>query len=182
MDQDGRGITRRGLMFGAAGVALGGLAGCGTGGARSSVQAVPAGTTAPAASAATASPTPTAAVDPAAVKANELGMIPVMMFHRLTNNIQGDYDTTPADFRKRLQTMFQAGFRPVRTIDLVNGHFDMPAGYTPAVMSFDDGYSEQFAMDTGGNIDPNSAVGIMLDVCKQFPDCKPAGSLNINKD
>jgi hypothetical protein len=121
-------------------------------------------------------------VDPAAVKANELGLVPVMMFHRLTDNIQGDYDTTQAEFRRRLQTMFAAGYRPVRTIDLVDGHFDLPAGYTPAVMSFDDGYTEQFGMDSAGNVDPNTAVGIMLEVCKQFPDCRPAGSFNINKD
>ncbi|HEX3610375.1 MAG TPA: polysaccharide deacetylase family protein [Sporichthyaceae bacterium] len=187
MEQERGGLSRRELMLGAAGLAAaGGLAGCGAQKGVASAQAAPAApaasATPSAASVAAAAPSPAASVDPASVKANELGMIPVMMFHRLTNNIQGDYDTTPADFRKRLQTMFQAGFRPVRTIDLVNGHFDMPAGYTPAVMSFDDGYSEQFAMDTGGNIDPNSAVGIMLDVCKQFPDCKPAGSLNINKD
>ncbi|HEX3826692.1 MAG TPA: polysaccharide deacetylase family protein [Sporichthyaceae bacterium] len=186
METENSGISRRALVMGAAGLALGGgLAGCSQGQGLASAQAQPAAPAAPAAPEATHTPTAApspAAADPASVKANELGLIPVMMFHRLTENIQGDYDTTPAEFRRRLQTMFAAGYRPVRTIDLVNGKFDMPAGYTPAVMTFDDGYTEQFGMDAAGNVDPASAVGIMLDVCKQFPDCKPAGSLNINKD
>jgi hypothetical protein len=98
------------------------------------------------------------------VKANELGLIAVMMFHRLTDKIACDYDTTSADLRKRLQTMFAAGYRPVRTTDLANGQFDMPAGYTPAALTFDDGYTEQFAIDAAGNVDPNTAVDILLEL------------------
>ncbi len=125
------------------------------------------------------SPTP---VDPASVKANEVGLVPVMMFHRITPQVAGDFDTSPQDFRARLQQMFAAGYRPVRTVDLARGDLSVPAGYTPAVMTFDDGYPDQFAVDAAGNVDPQSGLGIFLDVCKQFPDCPPAGSFNINNN
>jgi peptidoglycan/xylan/chitin deacetylase (PgdA/CDA1 family) len=49
-------------------------------------------------------------------------------------------------------------------------------------MTFDDGYPDQFAMSSAGEVDPASGVGIMLEVCKQYPDCPPAGSFNINKN
>jgi peptidoglycan/xylan/chitin deacetylase (PgdA/CDA1 family) len=116
------------------------------------------------------------------VKANELGVVPVMMYHRIQPQITGAYDTTPRDFRAQLQTLFAMGMRPVRTIDLVRGHFPIKAGYTPVVLTFDDGYPNQFAVDAHGNVDPHSGIGILLEVCKQFPDCAPAGSLNINKN
>jgi peptidoglycan/xylan/chitin deacetylase (PgdA/CDA1 family) len=116
------------------------------------------------------------------VKANELGLVPVMMYHRIQPRITGEYDMTPADFRAQLQTLFAMGMRPVRTIDLVRGHFPIKAGYTPVVLTFDDGYPNQFALDAAGNVDPHSGVGILIGVCKEFPDCTPAGSLNINKN
>jgi hypothetical protein len=120
--------------------------------------------------------------DPAEVKANELGLVPVMMYHRIQPRITGEYDMTPADFRRQLQTLFAMGMRPVRTIDLVRGHFPINAGYTPVVLTFDDGYPNQFALDAAGTVDPDCALGILIDVCKQFPHCTPAGSLNINKN
>jgi peptidoglycan/xylan/chitin deacetylase (PgdA/CDA1 family) len=177
-------ISRRSLLRGAAGlVAVAGLSACG---AKS--DALPPASAAPTAMPTgqpSSSPMPTfsaMAKDPAEIKANELGLVPVMMFHRITPVVQGDYDTTPEAFRERLKTMFEAGYRPVRTIDLAKGQLTVAAGYTPAVMSFDDGYPDQFGIDQAGNVDPDTGIGIMLEVCKQFPDCPPAGSLNINKD
>jgi peptidoglycan/xylan/chitin deacetylase (PgdA/CDA1 family) len=120
--------------------------------------------------------------DPADVRANELGVVPVMMYHRIQPRIIGEYDMTPRDFRGQLQTLFAMGMRPVRTIDLVRGHFPINAGYTPVVLTFDDGYANQFALDAAGTVDPDCAVGILIDVCKQFPHCTLAGSLNINKN
>jgi peptidoglycan/xylan/chitin deacetylase (PgdA/CDA1 family) len=192
---DPQGISRRALLTGGVAAAAAGLAGCTSKGSAASA-APPQATGSPLASAAaatsgastpspsaTAAPTAAAApVDPASVKANELGLVPVMMFHRITPTVNGEYDTTPADFRARLHQMFAAGYRPVRTIDLVRGDLRVAAGYTPAVMTFDDGYPDQFAMSDTGEIDPACGVGIMLDVCKQFPDCPPAGSFNINKN
>jgi peptidoglycan/xylan/chitin deacetylase (PgdA/CDA1 family) len=120
--------------------------------------------------------------DPAEVRANELGIVPVMMYHRIQPRITGAYDMTPADFRAQLRTLFAMGMRPVRTIDLVRGDFPIKAGYTPVVLTFDDGYASQFALDADGTVDPGSAVGIVVDVCREFPDCTPAGSFNINKN
>jgi hypothetical protein len=37
--------------------------------------------------------------DPAAVGANELGVVPVLMYHRLVPNPASVYDRTPEDFR-----------------------------------------------------------------------------------
>jgi hypothetical protein len=198
---DSSGVSRRALLAGGLAAAAG-LTGCTS--PRSGPAAAP--TTGPASRQATGSaavasdtvrtgsPTRTVApaatapgttappVDPASVKANELGLVPVMMFHRITPTVTGAYDTTPADFRARLHEMFSAGYRPVRTIDLVRGDLRVAAGYTPAVMTFDDGYPDQFAMSATGEVDPASGVGIMLEVCKQYPDCPPAGSFNINKN
>src|SRR5262245_41942719 len=80
--------------------------------------AAPTSSTRPATSAPVGNRAP---VDPAQVRANELGVIPVMMYHQIKPKITGPYDTTPRDFRAGLQRMFQAGYRPVRAIDLARG-------------------------------------------------------------
>ncbi len=196
-------LSRRALLAGGFAAATAGLAGCtshsdqgagtaspppkatGTPAAPATTQAAvttTSGAKVPPTTPAESASAPTAAVDPASVKANELGLVPVMMFHRITPTVAGEYDTSPADFKARLHQMFTAGYRPVRTIDLVRGDLRVAAGYTPAVMTFDDGYPDQFAMSATGEIDPASGVGIMLEVCKQYPDCPPAGSFNINKN
>ncbi|MEO9137911.1 MAG: polysaccharide deacetylase family protein [Jatrophihabitans sp.] len=105
-----------------------------------------------------------------------------MMYHRITKDVQGDYDTTPADFRAQLRRMFASGYRPVRTIDLARGTLPVAAGYTPVVLSFDDGYANQFQMSGSGEIDPECGVGILLQACSEFEHCPPAGSFNINRN
>jgi peptidoglycan/xylan/chitin deacetylase (PgdA/CDA1 family) len=188
-------VSRRGLLVGGLIIGAEALAGVpgGTGEAAGPVSRSatgrPIGPTAPrrttAAEAAPGPPSqraPSAPPDPAEVKANELGVVPVMMYHRIQPRIAGEYDMAPADFRAQLQTLFAMGMRPVRTIDLVRGDFPIKAGYTPVVLTFDDGYPDQFAVDATGSVDPHSGVGILIDVCREFPDCTPAGSVNINKN
>ena len=177
-------ISRRSLLRGgvAAAAVLAATA-CGAGSKKAAAEK-PQATGRPTPSAST-SPTPTAAPppDPAAIKANELGLVPVMMYHRITPKITGEFDRTPADFKAELQRMFAKGYRPVRTIDLVRGEFAVKAGYTPVVLTFDDGYTDQFGFDPAtGEVDPSTGLGILLEVCKQFEDCPPAGSFNINNN
>jgi hypothetical protein len=51
--------------------------------------------------------------DPAKVKANELGTVPVMMYHRLTSK-PGEYDMTPAAFRAQVRTVAALRLPPDR--------------------------------------------------------------------
>ena len=118
----------------------------------------------------------------AAVKANELGDVPVLMHHQIRADGGGDYDLTPAEFRAELARLYRDGYRPVRAIDLVTGRLDVPAGKSPVVMTFDDSTKEQMAYDAAGNIKPNTAVGIMLDFARSHPDFKPAGTFFINRE
>lgn len=169
-------LTRRWLLQAGLTAAAAAAAGCATGTPDRSRRALPVTTGEP--PAAPSHPP----VDPASVKANEVGLIPVIMYHRIVPTVAGEYDRTPADFRAELQRMFGEGYRPVRTIDLVRGRLDVPAGTTPVVLTFDDGYHEHLRYTPDGSIDPTCAVGILLAVTREFEGCRPAGSFNINKN
>jgi hypothetical protein len=157
------------------------LAACG--GAESDGEA--AQPTAPPSPAATETAAPTEepteeAVDPAEVGANELGEIPVLMYHRLLPDGGGEYDLTPEEFRGELQYLYDNDYRPIRTIDLVEGDIDVPAGMTPVVLTFDDSTREQAAHTPDGDIDPDTAIGILLEFAEEHPDFTPVASLYIN--
>ena len=83
---------------------------------------------------------------------NELGRIPVMMYHHIVNiddneytggNVDPDgYNRTSNAFRKDLEFYYQNGYRMIRLIDYVNGKIDVEYGKSPIVLTFDDGNAD----------------------------------------
>ena len=128
--------------------------------------------------AATASAAP--AVDPASVHADELGTIPVLMYHQLEAKPKGDYDQTPEQFRTELTALYAHGYRTITAADLVAGRVDVPAGKKPMVLTFDDSTVSQFAELPDGSADPNSAVGILEAVAKAAGEARPVASFYVN--
>lgn len=117
--------------------------------------------------------------DPKVVGANELGEVPVIMFHRIVKNPASDYDTTPSQFRNELRLLYRRGFRPVSAADMVTGRIDVPAGKAPVVLTFDDSSPEQFSLLPDGKVDPGSAVGIMLAFAHKHPGFTPRATFYV---
>lgn len=120
------------------------------------------------------------AVDPASVKANELGVVPVLMYHRLTTTPRGEYDRTPDDFRAELQRLYDSGYRPVLARELVAGTIDVPAGKSPAVLTCDDSTASQYQLGPDGTVSAGTAVGILLDFSRSHPDFRPVATMYVN--
>jgi peptidoglycan/xylan/chitin deacetylase (PgdA/CDA1 family) len=110
------------------------------------------------------------AVDPAEVAANELGEIPVLMYHRILPDGGSEYDLTPDEFRGELEWLYEHDYRPITTAQLGRGEIDVPAGTTPVVLTFDDSTREQIAYTEDGEISPDTAVGIMLEVAERHEE------------
>jgi hypothetical protein len=170
-----RALSRRSLFAaGAFGLAGSALAACS--GRSSTPVVLP--RSAPTSNAASPTPPP----DPAAIKANELGLVPVLMHHRVVDKVESEFDMTPAYFRAELQRLYAEGYYPVRTIDLVQGAFDhVPPGKTPVVMTFDDGTPGQFNYTSTGAVTPNSGVGILLEFHNEHPDFPAVASMYVNR-
>jgi len=118
---------------------------------------------------------------------NELGKVPIMMYHGIKNiknsetkyiggNVDKDgYTRTVEAFRNDLETYYKKGYRMIRLSDYINGNIDVEYGYSPIILTFDDGNENNIrvtGLDTDGNIiiDPNSAVGILEEYKKKYPD------------
>lgn len=136
----------------------------------------------PASPVASAVPSPTRRSDPAAVKANELGVVPVLMYHQVVAAPQGKYDQTPAQLRAELTRMYRQGYRTVTAASLVSGRIDVPAGKSPMVLTFDDGTASQYGELPDGSVDPGSAVGVLLSVAKAYGEPHPVATFYVNAE
>ena len=120
-------------------------------------------------------------------KINELGEVPIMMYHSIINkkdsetqyiggNVDKDgYSRTSESFRRDLEFYYQNNYRMVRLEDYVQGIIKTEYGKSPIVLTFDDGYDNNIkvlGLDDNGNIiiDKESAIGILEEFKKKYPD------------
>ncbi len=121
-----------------------------------------------------------ASVDAASVNANELGIVPVMMYHVVKPSPAGDYDQSPEEFKAELERLYKENYRPVTAVDFVEGKIDIPAGMHPVVMTFDDSTTSQAQIGPDGAPTADTALGIMEAFGKQYPDWKSTATFYVN--
>lgn len=103
---------------------------------------------------------------------NKLGRIPVLEYHLLGGD-ESRWKVDTAHFRRTLQLLYDRGYRPVNISDLLDRKIDLPAGLSPVVFVFDDASPSQFSyIERNGTleVDPNSAVGMLLEFHRKHPD------------
>ncbi len=104
--------------------------------------------------------------------ANENGKIMILMYHGIGEE-EKEWVRTSENFRKDLEVLYSKGYRLISLMDYINNNIKVEAGYTPVVMTFDDGLLNQFNMiqeDGINKIDPNCAVGLLEDFYKDHND------------
>jgi peptidoglycan/xylan/chitin deacetylase (PgdA/CDA1 family) len=131
-----------------------------------------------------ASSVPIGAAAPAArlAHANELGQVPVLMYHRVLAKGQTSLDRTTKEVRGELERLATSGYVPITATEFVSGGIDIPAGRHPVVLTFDDGDRSHFALDAGGNPRPDTVVAILLDVARRHPGFRPVATFFITRE
>lgn len=117
-------------------------------------------------------------IDYEKIKPNENGQVMILMYHGIGEE-ETEWVRTPENFRKDLQTLYDNGYRLISLRDYVENKIDVKAGFTPVVVTFDDGLLNQFNLieeSDGRKIDPNCAVGILDSFSREHPDFGKAAS------
>ncbi|MGA6162401.1 polysaccharide deacetylase family protein [Amycolatopsis magusensis] len=122
------------------------------------------------------------APSPADVRANELGRVPVLMYHRIVASPSSVFDRTPQDFRAELERLAKEDYVPVTTAAFAEGRIDLPAGKHPVVLTFDDGDPTVLTLGQDGEPAPDTAVRILQDVAAAHPGFTPTGSVYVNAE
>jgi peptidoglycan/xylan/chitin deacetylase (PgdA/CDA1 family) len=95
-----------------------------------------------------------------AIGANEMGQIPVLMYHHFDTK-EAEWTRTPENFRSDIALLKAENCYPINLRDLAAGNIDIPAGKTPVVITFDDSSPGQYRILDDGTLDPDCAVGIL---------------------
>lgn len=94
------------------------------------------------------------------IGANELGRIPVLMYHLVGT---GKNYLTPDQLHFHIALLRTHGFYPTTVREMVEGTMEIPPGKSPVVLTFDDSSPGQYRILDDGTLDPDSAVGILQD-------------------
>lgn len=130
-------------------------------------------------------------------KVDELGEVPIMMYHGIHNkkndetdytggNVDKDgYQRTSEAFINDLEMFYKNNYRMIRLTNYVDGKIDVQLGKSPIILTFDDGLENNIkvtGLDADGNIiiDPNSAVGILESFKEKYPDYNVTATFFVN--
>ncbi|TMR98109.1 polysaccharide deacetylase [Nonomuraea basaltis] len=118
----------------------------------------------------------------AKVKANELGQIPVLMFHRIIDKPATTDDRTPKQFRADLERLVKEDYVPITAAEMVSGKIAIPAGKHPVVLTFDDSSPSQLTLNEMGVPQKDTAVAILKEVAAKHPGFRPVATLYVTRD
>lgn len=130
-------------------------------------------------------------------KVDELGEVPIMMYHGIHNkkneetsytggNVDKDgYQRTSEAFVNDLEFYYQNGYRMIKLDDYIDGNINVELGKSPIILTFDDGLSNNIkinGLDKDGNliIDPNCAIGILENFKEKYPDYNVTATFFVN--
>ncbi len=127
---------------------------------------------------------------------NELGRIPILMYHGIYNmknseteytggNVDQDgYHRTAEAFRNDLQFFYENDYQMIRLEDYLLGVIDVEIGKSPLILTFDDGLANNFKVIEKENdelvVDENSAIGILESFREKHPDFQVTATFFLN--
>jgi len=127
---------------------------------------------------------------------DELNSVPIMMYHRIFDmkneetgytggNVDPDgYNRTSEALEADLESFYQMGYRMIRLADYIDGKIDTEFGYSPLILTFDDGIRdvvlERFEDDGTPVFDPTCAIGILEKMKKKYPDYHVTATFFVN--
>ncbi|TYB54244.1 polysaccharide deacetylase family protein [Nonomuraea sp. PA05] len=116
------------------------------------------------------------------VRANEAGLVPVLMYHRILAERHASLDRTPDQLRKELEKLAERGYVPITAREFAAGDIRVPAGKYPVVLTFDDGHPSHFGLDANGAPLPGTAVAVIQEVASRHPGFRPTATFWINRE
>lgn len=99
--------------------------------------------------------------------------VPVLTYHQVSST-PSKYGVTPGKLRNDLERLYDAGFFLIQPEDIDNGLARVPWDRRPVMITFDDGWEDNFRFldrpDGQRILDPGCAVAIVNDFIGEYPD------------
>ncbi|MBE6017698.1 MAG: hypothetical protein E7233_08845 [Lachnospiraceae bacterium] len=144
----------------------------------------------------TAAPKKYSDAEYAAAKVNEMGSVPILMYHRIYDmknsetdyiggNVDADgYNRTSEAFEADLEQYYEWGYRCVRLDDYLDGNVNVEFGCSPVIITFDDGDRDAVINGFDANGDPiftdECALSVLERVKERHPDFNVTATFFLN--
>ncbi len=118
------------------------------------------------------------------LKPNELGEIMILMYHGIGDE-ESVWQRSSVNLRKDLQYMHDNKYQMISLNDYAKGEIKTKAGYTPIILTFDDGRQNNLNyIEKNGEltIDPDCAVGILEEFKNKYADFEVTASFFLNSN
>jgi len=109
---------------------------------------------------------------------NLRGQVMILVYHRFGKDAR--WSRAFASFDSDLARLDAAGFRPITLRQYITGNFDLPAGATPVVITFDDGSNFQLKFTPDGQLAPDCAVAHWEAFARTHPEFPVHGTFFVN--
>lgn len=116
---------------------------------------------------------------PSPMKSNEKGQVMILTYHDVGED-EKRYQRTPEGLKYDFLTLYKKGYLPVSIKDYMSGNINIPKGYTPYVITFDDGNENKFNILPNGEIDPSSSYALLKEVESKLEGFNPYATFFIN--
>lgn len=120
-----------------------------------------------------------ALASPPRLRANLRGEVMILVYHNFGEK-DARWTRAFSSFDQDLARLDSAGYRPITLRQYVTGDFELPAGTSPVVLTFDDSSKFQMRFTPDGQLAPDSAVTHWVAFAKTHPEFPVHGTFFIN--
>ncbi|MGH9475165.1 MAG: polysaccharide deacetylase family protein [Terriglobales bacterium] len=120
-----------------------------------------------------------AAAAPPRLRPNLRGQVMILVYHNF-GALDARWTRAFSSFDQDLARLDAADYRPITLRQYITGNFDLPAGTSPVVLTFDDSSKFQMRLTPDGQLAPDSAVTHWTEFAKTHPEFPVHGTFFIN--
>ena len=116
---------------------------------------------------------------PDKMKQNHEGDIMVLMYHDL-KYYNDRYRRTEGAIRADIINLYNRGYLPISIEEYYDNNIDIKEGYTPYVLTFDDGTPSKIALNRDGSLNKICAFSVLKELEKELPDFRAKATIFVS--
>lgn len=116
---------------------------------------------------------------PDKMKQNHEGDIMVLMYHDL-KYYNDRYRRTEGAIRADIINLYNRGYLPISIEEYYDNNIDIKEGYTPYVLTFDDGTPSKLALNRDGSLNKICAFSVLKELEKELPDFRAKATIFVS--
>ncbi|MDO5718630.1 MAG: cell wall-binding repeat-containing protein [Tissierellia bacterium] len=118
---------------------------------------------------------------PMKLDSNHEGKIMALIYHDI-DDYNDRYHRTPGAFKADIINLYNKGYLPISLKDYYTNNINIEEGYTPYIITLDDGTESKIKLDESGNLTGKCAFSILREMEEKLPNFKAKATFFVNRE